>query len=435
VKTAKVLLITSVLAAALASGLCAFDWGGTLDNSTTLAYTFTDADALLFQENKLALWLVIEFTPALGLTVQGSFTYTYEKPKPEYPYLPDVDLLNLHGEFPLGTKRMSLLRYTLGRFVLNDFSTHVLSDGIDGLRLDWSTWLANTTLAVGYSGLHFDQSSGINITWADLNNTELFAPPRLIGKLSARFPSLFLNQDLYAAFLMQQDFRPEDELLSEGPGIEVIGQGGGLSTQYLGVGLNGTAVSSLYHQIFAYVCTGKSLSYIDGEYEYARVLSTLLGAYLRYFNEQLLFTRAELGVLFASGDSDYAYSVIEGNREGLATVFVPISNKDLALVFSPRLANLLLLEASYSIKPLQDLQTQIKGFVFLRPTAGPISDLRVTGDGTYLGSEVDAVARYRPFSDLGLALTLGLFFPGQKAFTAEEQDPEFRSRFEISFSF
>jgi len=424
-----------VLLAGVSLSSFAIDFGGTIDNSTSVAYTLKDSNANLFQKDRIALWLVSEFTPSLKLSIQGSFTYTYEEPRPEFPYLPNLDFLTLQGSFPLVKQRTSLLSYTVGRFGLTDFSGLVLSDGIDGFKLDWNTWLANTSLAVGYSGLQFDQSSTINISWADFNNNELLAPPRMIGLLAAEFPEVFVKQSLFAAFLMQQDFRPNNEILPEGPGIEVTGQGGRLSTQYLGVGLNGRIMPSLYYQAFAYVGTGKSLSYIDSEYQYAWILSTIVGTAVRYFNEELMFTRAELRLLFASGDADFNQSVIEGNREGLATVFVPISSKDLALVFSPRLANLVLLEASYSIKPLDFLQTLVKGIVFLRPTTGPISDLRVDGDSIYLGSEIDAVARFRPFSDLGLALSFGLFFPGQEAFTASERDPEFRGRLEISFSF
>jgi len=424
-----------VLLAGMSLSLGAIDFGGTIDNSTSVAYTFKDPDPYLFQKDKIALWLVSELTPSLKFSIQGSFTYTYEQPRPDFPYLPNLDFLNLQGSFLLEKQRTSLLSYTVGRFVLTDFSGLVLSDGIDGFKLDWNTSLANTSLSVGYSGLQFDQSSTINISWADFNNNELLAPPRLIGLVAAEFPEVFLKQNLFAAFLMQQDFRPKNEILAEGPGIEVIGQGGRLSTQYLGVGLSGRIIPSLYYQAFAYVGTGKSLSYIDGEYQYAYILSTLFGTCIRYFNEELLFTRAELKVLFASGDADFNQSVIEGNRDGLATVFVPVSSKDLALVFSPRLANLILLEASYSIKPLEFLQTLVKGIVFLRPTTGPISDLRVDGDSIYLGSEIDAVARLRPFSDLGLALSFGLFFPGQEAYTVSERDPELRGRLEISFSF
>lgn len=432
---AKVLILSLVLATIVLCGASAFDWGGTVDNSTTIGFTLSDANALLSHKDKLALWLVNQFNPSLKLTAQGSFTYVYEDPKPDYPYLPDIDLLNLHGGVSLEANRISLLRYTVGRFVLSDFSDLVLSDGIDGLMLDWNTWLASVTLSVGYTGLHFDQTSDINISWADFNNTALLAPPRLIGLVSAEFPSLFLGQDLNATFVMQQDFRSKDEVLAEGPAAEVVEQGGRLSTQYLGIGLDGSLARSLYYRFFAFLGTGKSLSYIDSEYQYAWILSTLIGTSLQYFNEKMLFSRVELRLLFASGDADFSYSVIEGNREGLATVFVPISQKDLALVFSPRLANLVLIETSYSIKPLSNLQTQLKGVVFLRPTAGPVSDLRVDGNSNYLGSEIDAIAKYRPFSDLGLALSIGLFFPGQEAFTAAEGDPEFRGRFEISFAF
>lgn len=428
-------LLVLVLLVGVSLSSFAIDFGGSIDNSTSVTYTFKDADAYLFQKDRIALWLVSELTPSLKLSIQGSFTYTYENPRPEFPYLPDLDFLTLQGSFPLEKQRTSLLSYTVGRFGLTDFSGLVLSDGIDGFKIDWNTWLANTSLAVGYSGLQFDQSSTINISWADFNNNELFAPPRMIGLLAAEFPEVFLKQSLFAAFLIQQDFRPKNEILSEGPGIEVTGQGGRLSTQYLGVGLNGRIMPALYYQAFAYVGTGKSLSYIDSEYQYAWILSTLVGTAVRYFNEEAMFTKAELRLLFASGDADFNQSVIEGNREGLATVFVPISSKDLALVFSPRLANLVLLEASYSVKPLDFLQTLVKGIVFLRPTAGPISDLRVDGDSFYLGSEIDAIVRFRPFSDLGLALSCGLFFPGQEAFTSSERDPEFEGRLEISFSF
>ena len=54
-------------------------------------------------------------------------------------------------------------------------------------------------------------------------------------------------------------------------------------------------------------------------------------------------------------------SFIEGNRDGLATVFTTISQPELALLFSPRLGNLVLAEASYSLKPAAVLQTDPEG--------------------------------------------------------------------------
>ncbi|MEE8590853.1 MAG: hypothetical protein V3T35_05975, partial [Spirochaetia bacterium] len=85
---AKVLLFSLLLATSLLFSLSAYDWGGTIDNSTSLAYTFKDPDPYLFQKDKIALWLVSEFTPSLKFSIQGSFTYTFEQPRPDFPSLP-----------------------------------------------------------------------------------------------------------------------------------------------------------------------------------------------------------------------------------------------------------------------------------------------------------------------------------------------------------
>jgi len=217
--------------------------------------------------------------------------------------------------------------------------------------------------------------------------------------------------------------------------VEVAGQGGRLSTEYLGVALRGPLGSLFYYDAFAYLGTGRMLSYIDGAYSYEWMLTALGGGGVRYFREQWLHSRAELRFLLASGDADFA-DFFEGNRDGLATTFVTISRQDLALLFSPRLGNLALLSLSYSVKPLEMLQTGLSATLFLRPTAGPISDSRIdpASDSIYLGSEIDATANLRPFSDLGTALSLGLFMPGG-AFRASEQDPQFRGKLEISLSF
>ena len=78
----------------------------------------------------------------------------------------------------------------------------------------------------------------------------------------------------------------------------------------------------------------------------------------------------------------------------------------------------------------------MKATFFLRPTLGPISDARVdpASSSRYLGTEIDAVARLRLFSDLGLAFTAGAFLPGG-AFQAGYREADFGGRVELSFSF
>ena len=415
-------VLAALLLAGGAQSLTALEWGGTFDNTTTPTHYLG-----FQQEDTLALWLEAEFNPRMSLTVQGSYTYSLDR-----PYLFDVDILRFQGRFPLGDS--SQLELSLGRFRVADFSKLLFDDNLDGAQLVWRSPRANLALNLGYLGLELQPVSTVSMTWGDLNNASIWAPPRLIEMLQVELPELFGRHSLSAALVAQQDLRSEDQL--EGTTVELNGQGGRLSTEYLGVVLRGPLAAALYYDLFGYLGTGRTLSYIDGAYSYEWVLSGLVGGGLRYFRGEWLSSRAELRLLLATGDEDYADLFIEGNRDGLATVFSTISQPELALLFSPRLGNLVLAEASYSLKPAAVLQTLLKATFFLRPTLGPVSDARVdpASSSPYLGTEVDVAARLRLFSDLGLAFTAGVFLPGG-AFRASDQEADFGGRAELSFSF
>jgi len=424
---AAAITLTLLLAGSLPVG--AVEWGGTLDNTTTPTYSAAAQSWSFQQEDKLALWLEAEFNPRLSLIVQGSYTYSLDR-----PYLFDVDLLKVQGRFPLNDS--SVLDFSLGRFRVADFSALLFSDNLDGAQAAWRSASANLSLAVGFLGLELQPVSTVSMSWADINSTSTLAPPRLLEMLQVELPELFGRQSLVVAAIAQQDLRSEDQLLPEGPSLEVTGQGGRLSTEYLGAALRGPLAGALYYDLFGYLGTGRMLSYIDGAYSYEWVLSGLVGGGVRYFNEQWLSSNAELRLLLATGDEDFADSFIEGNRGGLATAFSSISQTELTLLFSPRLGNLIMAEASYSLKPAAVYQTLLKATVFLRPTLGPISDARVdpASASLYLGTEIDLMARLRLFSDLGLAFTAGVFLPGG-AFQTSYREPDFGGRIELSFSY
>jgi hypothetical protein len=329
-----------------------------------------------------------------------------------------------------------VLDFSVGRFRAADFSALLFSDNLDGAQVTWRSARANLSLAVGFLGLQLQPVSTVSMSWADINNTSILAPPRLLEMLQVELPELFGRQSLLVALVAQQDLRSEDQLLPEGPALEVVGQGGRLSTEYLGVALRGPLAGALYYDLFGYLGTGRMLSYIGGAYSYEWVLSGLVGAGVRYFREQWLSSSAELRLLLATGDEDFADNFIEGNRDGLATVFSTISQPELNLLFSPRLGNLVLAEASYSLKPAAVYQTSVKTTVFLRPMLGPISDARVdpASASPYLGTEIDLTARLRLSSDLGLAFTEGVFLPGG-AFQSSYRQPDFGGRIELSFSY
>ena len=419
--------LTLVLLAGMSLSLGAIDVGGTIDNSTSLTYAGGDS---WLQEDKLALWFSTLLGKSLEFTIQGSYTFSYQQPS-LIEHILDIDLLQLQGAFLLGQNKSSQLTFRLGRFKSSDITSLVLDDNIDGLEVGWITGIANTVVSLGYTGLQWERVSTISISRADNADSDNLAPLRLVGSLQAQFPELFLRQDLFASLLFQQDLRPE------GDNFAVDGNGGRLSSQYFGLGITGPIAPSLYHNTFAYLGTGTTPSDIAGIPEYAPILSFLSGFTLRYFIEEFFSSKVELRLLVSSGDEDFTVVLngyYEGNTTERANVFVPISRQQLAVAFSPRLGNLVVLDASYSLKPNRYLQTSLKGVMFLRPTSGPIMDARtVDPDSKYLGTEIDGIVNFRPFSDLGASLSLGVFLPMGGAFV--NQDTLVKGQLEISFSF
>jgi hypothetical protein len=416
----KVLILSLILAMFLVTGVSAIDWGGTVDNRTTPTFFLGPKTANIVQEDKLALWVDANLGTNLNLLVQGSYTYSNER-----LLFINLDLAKIEGQFLVGKQRSSLFRFTAGRFPLAEFTGRVLNASVDGFRGGWSSSLLNATAAVAFTGLQIgpqiENPSGplelapespVSMTWADEQSASVWAPPRLIELVELHFPELLSRQDLRIVLVAQQDLRGQDTLNQEGDSVTTLGSGGLLHSVYLGLGIEGPLPAGLYYDLFSYVETGKTMSPIGGIggfYEYSWMLSVLAGGGLRYYIEDRLASRAELRFIFASGDSDYTFQFTEGNTEGLATTFVPISLSDIALEYSPRIGNLSVIELGYSLKPVDILQTGITGYVFLRPTSGTISDTRASGNSLYLGSEIDATARLRLLSDLGAALSLGLY--------------------------
>jgi len=203
-----------------------------------------------------------------------------------------------------------------------------------------------------------------------------------------------------------------------------------------------------------------------GVFEREQILSWLAGGTLRYLLPTFLQSYIELSGVYASGDADHV-TFLEGNTEGESTLFLPISGQEPGLVFAPVVGNITYGRIAFSAKPfasvlteptplylspsetgLSSLQVIAETFVFFRPTTGPISEpgLNDTSDAAYLGTEVDLRVQARLLSDLGAALSSGVFLPNtgevtgfesadDPAFRASGQEAELVTRFELSVSF
>ncbi len=419
------------------------DFGGIIDEATTLSSTIP---AYFYQKDKLSLWLDAPFSEQLSLSLQGSYTYSIDR-----PYFFDLDFLKLEG------RGISFFNFTLGRFRASDFTGYILDHNLDGLQLGLNLPFANVSVTFGYTGLLFKQSSTVLISQADsgdaANADAILSPPRLAGMVDIFFPEPFLRQDINLTYLFQVDLRPEDNLTRAGE-TAASSKGGRLNTHYFGLGLSGPIVLPLYYDTFFYLGTGTTLSYLPdaasgtgSSYQYATILSYLFGGGLRLYLEEALFSRIELKSIFSSGDADYNSSFLEGNTSGLANMFIPVSRPDLSVVFTPQLGNIFLVELSYSLKPLsrtgysalENMQTMLKAVTFFRPTTGPISEPEIdsTSKALYLGTEIDGIVNFRPFSDLGIALSVGVFIPNTLPGGAflPSKAVEILGKLEFSFSF
>ncbi len=420
--------------------LHAFDWGVTIDNATSAR---VEEEIGWEQEDKLSLWLGSELGKSWSFLLQGSYTFTDER-----SYLFDLDTFTLGGKFT-EISGLALFSLTLGRFPIADFSGLVLNHSVDGFSLGFAYPASSISIALGYTGLHLKPVSSIKMSLADAadaaNDEVLLAPPRVLGDLKIAFPEAFARQDLTFSLVFQQDLRDGDGLLEEGDTAYNPSLGGLLNTVYPGVGLTGPITPWLYYDLFGYFGTGRMLSYSEGEYRYAPIVSALGGASLRLYLERLLSSRLSLGVLYASGDED-AGSLTEGNTAGQATAFIPISASPPALIFKPTLSNLFLVQLDCSLKPLvwtrssfgDNFQAAVKVIPFFRPAPGPVGEngLNPASDALYLGTEVDGTLSLRPLSDFGLSLSVGMFVPNNGAggaFLESARTTEYIGKLDVSF--
>jgi hypothetical protein len=417
-----------------------FDFGGFVENSSTPSVSLDSANPVfaMDQKDRLALWAEMHFSSQLSLTAQGSYAFSLQ-----LPYLFDVDSLKLDWQM------LPSLRATLGRFVFSDFTGHVLNHKLDGALITLDFPFMVVSAGAGFSGLLLKPSSLVLMSrsdTADQSSTGVFfAAPRIVEKLDALFPNLLPRQDLTISVILQQDLRPRGSLIQAGQSQQFVTglSGGSLTSEYFGLGVSGAIISSLYYDAFFYASFGDTLSYVADSasptgfsYQYAAIQAILGGIGLRYYSEALLSSRVELRAIVSSGDADNI-TFLEGNTAGASTLFVPISQESLGLAFQPQLGNLILINANYSLKPVSQLQLMMKVQSFLRPSTGAIytAGVNPASSDFYLGTEFDGIANFRPFSDLGLACSLGFFLPNGNAFSGQAALPVLAGRFEVSFNF
>ena len=437
------------------------DFGGTITNNTGITST---NELLVSQSNGIDFWFSTQ-SALIDFLIQGAYSYAYDQSgEPALQHLPDVQSLRLKGNIPTDNMGMSRFSFSLGRFAVQDHTRNIVGQALDGFSLGFNYPLVAVTASFGTSILPNKKSGAIILSKADIadygDETVFMGAPRVVGIMEAVFPSV-LRQRLTISGVFQEDLRPLFEsrsanLITEGQTTVAPASGGTLDTQYVGLGVKGNIVSGLFYDLHFTLGTGRTLSYItpedsvSGSYEYTQILGMMGGAGLSLYLPKVLSTVAGLNFIMSSGDewSERA-SYTEGSTSSSSMLFIPVTAKPLATVFTPSLGNIMAITASYSLKPLgwlglpifDQLQTAIKGIMFVRYAAGPLSVAVPNSDSTdaYLGSEIDLQVSFRPFSDLGFSFSGGMFFPNAAAGgpfdTADTAGSQTKMQITASFSF
>lgn len=393
------------------------DVGITLDSTSGVEFrTQSEQPAAAVVAEKLSLWLHGSPVTNLRYALAGSYTFQLDR-----PVFLTLDLAEIEWDVRFNALPKTVWRLTAGRSDFSEFSGYVFFHPGDGLTIQYEIPVLTASFTTVYLGLLQVPESSIIVSASDEENHALaeegefnFGPPvnpHLLEIAEIEFPELFLRQTLHASVIFHQDFTPAEALK------EYTGR---VQTQYFGIGMGGPTLPDLYWNGAAYLNTGQSLS--------GNILAVLGALRISYYRADLLALKLGLGGIYASGDHDH-FRFYEGNNEGRSNNFVPLSETPLGVIFSPRLSNLAVVDASVSLKPLQfisnpwaeGLQTELRANIFFRPAAAPISVpvLDPGAEEKYLGTEIDLAVTARPYSDLGLTLSTGFFFPGS-AFYQED---------------
>lgn len=430
----RITVLTAVLFC-LAAGVWAadIDWGGKIENISQ----GSNIDSEEFtQGNKAGMWLRSAFSPEFNLFGKAGYIYRYEKE--EHQHIPDISDLYLYGRSDLGDG--NVLSYNVGRFRFSDSTTRVMKSTADGGEVFFRNNILPVKAGIGYTGLVFNLTSEVVMSPADKLESDdkfLLAPPRILGFAEISSPTLAGGNTLKLAVIAQMDLRQEDNSYLEDS------QTGKLHTQYVQLSADGSIIPDLFYTLSGVLQTGQYLvpSYgtdAAADYSYLGGMASLT---LDYYVESRFNTTISLDALYSSGDSwsdraDFNFlNPPDGGGSSLHR-YVPISNTTKGFVYSPEVGNLIFGDLSISMMPVEKVQLQLSSITFMRAVDGPIFDDYISedsGNSLYLGEEIDFTVNFRPWSDLGLSLTSGVFIPNKDIQT--EKDISYRIGGYLSVSF
>ena len=423
----------------IAASAWAFDAGGYIDNVTGIADApvGVDSSIVLIEKASLGAWMLV---PMGGwqLDVQGSYTFT-----PAIPLLVDLERFALSGSFSAEAAGASSVRAAIGRSDFSDPTGIILNHTLDGIQLTTNWPRSMISIGVGTTALVQKPTNSIVLSTLDVLDLAdaalLFAPPRLIATVEFRTLDLIAGQALTLGAVVQEDFRPVDQLTPAGTEVMDPVAGGRFDTQHLILQLSGSLAPGFYQRTFYAVNTGRTLAYLADDdsftgysYQYGMILGHMAGIELTLFMPETLNSRLRVAGLFSTGDED-ADSYFDGNTAGTASAFVPLTPTDFTDVFTLQPGNSSHVGVSYSMRPFSGagdvLQAELTAVAYLRTAGtGPVSEPSVdpATSGSYVGSDIELSLMVQPLSDLRFVLAGGVFVPNASVMSADNENVDYQ---------
>ncbi len=368
------------------------DYGASIDSFVGVN---ASDETYAFGYEKVSLYTSLEISKNISLAIDGFYKFSYNSSSSE-DTTHVFDFTTLLASFPVGSMSMQA-----GRDYMSDYGGDILSHILDGVTL--AVPLSSSVLIgrVGYTGLvNENEVSFLTTSEDDADVNRIVEGVDLVKEFEAL--------TLWASLFSYQDITNLNNI-----------------SVYIGGGLNGTIKNDIFYSVRANFQTGQYYyKDITGEDAGAVIVAGMgvisVNWFLNSDNALLSSLSPYLNVDFgmSSGDSSLittSFGEIQTSTdvEDGVTLYSPMASGGPGTIYSINNQNLTYLKILASVSPFKDIQTQLGTTVFFRSVAGAISDTDYDpeADGNYLGTEISITGNYRPFSDLGVSLTAGMFFP------------------------
>lgn len=384
-----------------------FDFGVTADS---FAGYNDDDSGYIFGFEKASLFGSVKASESVSFAVDGFYKFSYKLNDKNYnKHTFDLSIFLL--SIKLGNSDLQI-----GRTFMGDYSGDIVGHTLDGISMTLPLSIGTLNINAGYSGfIHRDEYSLIKSVQDSYDEEDRNRVRLLVEGVD--FIKEFRDISFWLSLYSYQDLRPENFRDN--------------TALYAGGGIHGALNS-----IFSYSLRG---NFKTGSFSYAKnatsenqgtLILAGMGAlsldwYLKSI-EALSSLSPTIGLRFgvSSGDSGLKSSAIgydQGEELSNTTLYSPMITGGPGSVFPISNQNLTYGKLAMSIKPHKRLQTQIGSVVFFRTVEGVTGsdDVDPKENGNYMGTEVSLAVNYRPFSDLGVSLSSGLFIPNKSVMISD----------------